>query len=115
MVEKWKLTTDDKNKIVNDYVAGTPILQIARLYHIDHSTVYYHLKRARVFVNGKPHITTKIRQVIYFKPKEKKKKEVIRDSVMRDFDGEPINQGHDYSWYLECQKKKKFAILKKGI
>ena len=105
---KWKLTEEEKNQLVIDYCNGVKISILCKSFHgIDHSTVYYHVKKAGVLTkNGKVEYRT-IRQIIQKeKHSIKKEKELL---PVTDFDGEAINQGHDYAEYLRIEKERKYS------
>lgn len=114
---KWKLSPEQKHEIVQLYLGariegkyeGTEpptVSVICKLYHIDHSTVYYHLKRAQVFQAGKPREFRTFQQVIM--PVERSIPRKVRILIPTDLNGDVINQGHDYKDYLRIQKERKF-------
>ena len=104
---KWKLSPEQKLEIAKVYCTGVPISTICRIFEIDHSTVYYHLKRAQVFQAGQPREIRTLHAVISLPPLPRKKQVLIPT----DLDGYPINQGHDYKDYLRIEKEKSLRRL----
>lgn len=105
---KWKLTEEEKNQLVIDYCNGVKISILCKSFHdIDHSTVYYHIKKAGVLTKNGNVEYRSIRQIVTKeKQKIKKQKEIL---PVTDFDSEPVCQGHDYADYLKLEKERKYA------
>lgn len=116
---KWKLSPKEKVEIVQLYLNGRvkvgrknktqpiTVSTICRIYNIDHSTVYYHLKRAQVFEAGKPRELRTVQQIITVTPVMlvRKPKQLL---PREDDDGSPICEGFNYAEYLRREKEKKF-------
>jgi hypothetical protein len=49
VISKWKLNRQDIDNIITAYKSGVRQSLISKMYKIDHSTVYYHVKKAGVF------------------------------------------------------------------
>lgn len=112
---KWKLNAEQKKELVETYCqflnqgvpAGVSVVSIiCKKYNIDHSTVYYHLKRARVFSDGKTREIRTVQQIIT--PRKNVRMTTTRSDIYFDFDDEPINKGHDYSHYVKEQKDREW-------
>jgi len=102
----------DNEKILHEMLAlrakGLGLSELGRKYGVDHSTIFYHIKKSGMAT---------VQRVVQ-KPKDVVKPrisvEVIQFSYI-DFRGEPINPGKDYKEYLEeCEKRRWEELLKGG-
>ena len=116
---KWKLLPEQKTELIELYCAnvnnGTPEGQsivsfICKKYSIDHSTVYYHIKRAGVFqagLKGRPAYELRsIHQSIQMNGAVGQKQAEL---CYTDDDGSKLNMGHDYAYYLTLEKERNQA------
>lgn len=106
---KWKLTSEQKQQVVFHWCNGVSVSIICKNYHIDHSTIYYHLKKARVFIAGQPREMRSIHQIMVERPAEAKILPMPRNiEVATDFDGDKLCLGHDYATYLKQAKENRY-------
>lgn len=98
MLTRWKLNTNQKTEIIALFKEGWKILHIAHKFHIDHSTVIYHLKKNKI----KRHLQPKIPRIVY-------NQIIIPIQPRVDFDGSKLNEGKSYKNYLEEEARRKMS------
>lgn len=99
---KWKLSNKDVSKIISLYKGEVSQNQIAKKFNIDHSTVYYHLKKNGVDIRHKI-ITRTIHHTDNYT-------NVVEDHT--DFNGEKLNTGKTYKEYLQEDKERRIQAIK---
>lgn len=89
--------------------------QLGVRYGVDHSTIIYHCKRNGVVVkNGRVVAVISSGMVaiaahaaiVKVKPQPRVVIQFGVPKVVLDFDGQPINQGHDYAEYIALKRKR---------
>jgi IS30 family transposase len=99
---KWKLSDKDVSKIISLYKSEVSQNQIAKRFNIDHSTVYYHLKKNDIDIRHKV-----ITHTIHCKNDNTR-----RIENHTDFDGEKLNVGKSYKEYLQDDKERRIQARK---
>ena len=101
---KWKLTPEKRKEIVERYCNGEKPTFIARQVEVDHSTVYYYLKKANVF-SSKTHVTRVTKKVITIV--ENDTENITTQKTTVSIEEEPVCAGHDYAYYLQIEKERR--------
>lgn len=94
MKTKWKLSTEQKSKILYLYKHNVSQNQIAKKLNVDHSTIHYHLKKNNIELRVR---TIKIKEV----PVE----------IFYDEFGDKINTGKSYKEYLQENRRRKIITI----
>lgn len=96
MKTKWKLKPNEISKILSlFYDEGWCKNDIAKKFHVDHSTIHYHIKKSES-ENG---------FISNVRVKRPRQYSTLPDDNI-DFDGEVINRGMNYADYLEKERMK---------
>lgn len=91
MKGKWKLSEGDKSKMLSMYAEGHSKNSLARHFKVDHSTVYYHIKKQDDVQAGLSPMKMRFSSKIITRAP-------IPEHV--DDDGSRLNKGMDYADYL---------------
>lgn len=91
MKTKWKLTGEDVVKIITLYKENVSQNQIAKILHVDHSTIYYHLRKHDVELRVR---------AVNMKPRIRVARTFLDES------GDVLNTGKSYKQYLEDEKRR---------
>lgn len=108
----------DDPRVLNEMLAlrrqGVGPTQLSQRYQgVHHSTIIYHCKRNGVVVRGgksliiiSSGILAVAAQAEVVQPKPKIVIQFGAPKVVLDFDGEPINQGHNYADYIRIKRQR---------
>lgn len=92
------------NEMLKLHSSGTGLSELGRKYGVDHSTIFYHVKKhALMTVSGMDGVG--------------QPRVIIQGStavVRIAYDGSPINQGKDYADYIREQREKRWNELLSG-
>ena len=87
---KWKLTTEQKKELIDDYRSGQSYAQLSTKYKIQYSSIYYHINRINPSnaknerITGKPECyTDRIRLKIQTMEDKLKDESISEERKMR--------------------------------